>query len=258
MTSAVDGSGAGAKRSNPAVMIAVDGTSGSGKSSTCREVALRLGGRYIDTGAMYRAITWWMLQQGVDPQDSAAIIAAIEAVQDEHGSRVQPRLETDPSNPRVWMGNTDVTDEIRSSAVSSAVSAVSAVPEVRNLLIDTQRRLAESALAQGLCVVMEGRDIGSFVMPNADLKIFLTADEQVRAQRRLAEDTARGTVIADDQDADAEATTRAHLAERDHRDSSRKASPLTLASDAITIDGTRLSLPEVVDLILQQLASDRP
>lgn len=215
------------------LVIAVDGPSGSGKSSTARAVATRLGLRYLDTGAMYRAVTWWMLEHGVDVADADAVAAAAPGVTLEVG--------TDPQSPTIGVDGTDVAGPIRGPEVTSAVSAVSAVPCVRALLVQRQRDLIGSG-----GIVVEGRDIGSVVMPNADLKVFLVADAQARAARRAAEQGRSAEAAA----------THADLLRRDHLDSSRAASPLQQAPDAVVVDGTGMSLDEVVTHVCR-LALDR-
>ena len=207
-------------------VVAVDGTSGSGKSSTCRAVADRLGLRYLDTGAMYRAVAWWMLQHDVDIHDPAAVAARA----------ADPRLEsgTDPLHPTITLDGADVSVEIRSDAVNAAVSPVSTVPAVRSRLVDLQRAI----IGEG-GIVVEGRDIGSVVWPDAQLKVYLTADPSARAARRAAE--AGSTDVT---------ATRESLLNRDKIDSSRTVAPLTMADGAIHIDSTDLTLDEVVDLVV--------
>ncbi len=207
-------------------VIAIDGPSGSGKSSTSRGVAARLGLRYLDTGAMYRAMTWWLLRQGVDVHDAAAIAARVDGPEILSG--------TDPLGPTIMVDGIDVGLAIRSDEVNAAVSPVSAVPEVRARLVELQRE----AIGDG-GIVVEGRDIGSVVAPDADVKVYLTADAAARAERRAAEAGAR----------DVEATRDSLLA-RDRIDSSRAASPLVMAEGAVHIDGTAYTLDEVIDLVV--------
>ncbi|MBU2697511.1 cytidylate kinase [Pimelobacter sp. 30-1] len=208
------------------VVVAVDGTSGSGKSSTCRAVADRLGLRYLDTGAQYRAITWWMLREGVDVHDAAAVAARA----------AEPVLVsgTDPLAPSITVDGVDVSVEIRSDEVNGAVSPVSAVPEVRSRLVDLQRELIGAG-----GIVVEGRDIGSVVWPQAELKVYLTADPAARAARRALENGG----------ADLTATQESLLA-RDKIDSGRAVAPLTMADGAIHVDSTDLTLAEVVDVVV--------
>lgn len=209
------------------LVVAVDGPSGSGKSSTARGVATRLSLAYLDTGAMYRAVTWALLQRGTDLGDPDAIARDAADVQIVSG--------TDPKAPTITADGTDVSQAIREDDVTAHVSPVAAVPQVRTLLVELQRRVIASA-DQG--IVVEGRDIGSTVAPDAPVKVYLVADAEARAARRAAE---RGG-------ADQEATA-ASLAARDRIDSTRATSPLTRADGAVQIDGTHLSLEEVVDAV---------
>jgi CMP/dCMP kinase len=204
----------------------MDGPSGSGKSSTSRGVATRLGLRYLDTGAQFRAITLWMLRNDVDVADAAAVGARAD----------EPVLEsgTDPLGPTITVDGTDVAGPIREQEVTSAVSAVSAVPEVRARLLEEQRRIIGSG-----GIVVEGRDIGTVVAPDAPVKVFLTADPDARAARRTAE--LAGTTV--------EATQR-DLIRRDKADSGRATAPLTMADDAHHIDTTPFTLDEVIDQVV--------
>lgn len=214
------------------IVVAVDGTSGSGKSSTCRGVAARLGLRYLDTGAMYRAVTWWMLEHGVDVHDPDAVASYAAA----------PRLVsgTDPLAPTIAVDGRDVSVEIRSDAVNAAVSPVSAVPAVRERLVALQRE----TVGEG-GIVVEGRDIGSVVCPDAEVKVYLTADPSARAARRAAENG--GVDVA---------ATEASLLNRDRIDSGRAVSPLTMVEGAVHVDSTHLALDEVIDLVAG-LVTDR-
>ncbi|MBV9293271.1 MAG: (d)CMP kinase [Frankiales bacterium] len=214
-------------------MIAVDGPSGAGKSSVSRAVASALGYRYLDTGAMYRALTWAVLRAGISLADPDAIAALAE--------RTALRLETDPAQPRVAVDGVDVTAEIRGDAVTEAVSAVSAVPAVRTLMVARQRELIDNG-----GIVVEGRDIGKTVAPDAQVKIFLTAAAAARAERRSREQAA-------DSAADVSATEDA-LRRRDSADSQRAASPLAQAPDAVVIDSTELGLDDVVRQVLARVA----
>lgn len=211
---------------NQTVVVAVDGTSGSGKSSTCRAVADRLGLRYLDTGAQYRAITWWMLTNGVDVHDAGAVAAAAGTAVLESG--------TDPLNPTITVDGTDVAVQIRSDEVNGAVSPVSTVPEVRSRLVALQREIIGAG-----GIVVEGRDIGSVVWPDAEVKIYLTADPNARAVRRALE--AGGADVA---------ATQESLLARDKIDSGRAVAPLTMADGALQVDSTHLTLDEVVDLVV--------
>jgi cytidylate kinase len=208
------------------LVIAVDGTSGSGKSSTSRGVAERLGLRYLDTGAMFRAMTWWLLREGIDVRDEAAVAAAAH----------RPRIEsgTDPLAPTITVDGVDVSVEIRGHEVTAAVSPVSVVPEVRARLLQLQREV----IGEG-GIVVEGRDIGSVVWPQAEVKVYLSADPDARAERRSAEQG--GTDVA---------STQQSLLERDRIDSGRATAPLTMAEGAVHVDSTHLTLVEVIDRIV--------
>jgi cytidylate kinase len=213
----------------------VDGPAGSGKSSVCRGAAERLGLRYLDTGAMYRAMTWAVLDAGIDVEDAEAVAASSADVVIVSG--------TDPTAPTIHVGQTDVAGPIRGDAVTGAVSAVSAVPAVRERLVAIQRDEVADATAAGGGIVVEGRDITTVVLPDADLKIFVTADPAVRAARRAAQDTDLGKAGVD------VIQTETALRERDAKDSSRAASPLAQADDAVVLDTTHLSLDEVIDQV---------
>jgi len=211
------------------LIIAVDGPSGSGKSSTARGVATRLGLRYLDTGAMYRALTWAMLQRDVDVDDAEAVGAAAPSVSLAAG--------TDPQRPTITADGINVAAPIRGPAVTSAVSAVSAVPHVRAQLVALQRQI----IAASGGIVVEGRDIGSVVAPQADVKVFLVAQAAARAERRTAEQGGSIEQVA---------LMQADLARRDGLDSARPISPLTQPADAVVVDTTSLSLAEVIDLVV--------
>jgi CMP/dCMP kinase len=223
------------------LIIAIDGPSGSGKSSTSRGVARRLGLHYVDTGAMYRAMTWWMLEQGVDVDDPEAVAARC-------GEPVIV-LRDDPTDPGVSVDDQDVSADIRDAAVADAVSRVAAVPEVRERLVRSQRSMVDAAITAGTGVVMEGRDIGTVVLPGADLKIYLTADVEARAARRALEEAERSGSAS-------VASAHANLESRDALDTTRTVSPLQQAADAIAIDGTHLSLDEVIDAVIRALPPD--
>lgn len=211
------------------IAVAVDGPSGSGKSSTARGVAKRLGWNYVDTGAMYRALTWWLISEGVDVTDSEIVAERV----------FEPLLDisVDPSTPGVFVNGREVSDEIRDPHVTSAVSAVSAVPTVRERLVAVQREILERG-----AVVVEGRDIGTVVAPDAAVKVFLVATTEARAQRRAAE-------WAHEHDVTVEKTA-AMLDHRDRLDSTRELSPLTQADDAVVIDSTAMTLDEVIDRVV--------
>lgn len=211
------------------IAVAVDGPSGSGKSSTARGVAVRLGWNYVDTGAMYRALTWWLVDQGVDVHDPPAVAARVG----------EPLLDisVDPLAPAVFVDGREVSAEIRDPHVTSSVSAVSAVPEVRARLVAVQREIMERGP-----VVVEGRDIGTVVAPDAAVKVFLVASSEARAQRRAAEWAEEHGLTVEH--------TAAMLDQRDHLDSTRELSPLTQAEDAVLVDSTRMTLDEVIEHVV--------
>jgi cytidylate kinase len=210
------------------LVVAIDGPSGSGKSTVARDVATALGLRYLDTGAMYRALTWWALRQGADPADHAAVLAVL--------ATFEVKLSTDPSAPRVCVAGHDVTAAIRSAEVTGAVSLVSAIPQVRTRLVMMQRELVGPG---GIAV--EGRDIGTAVCPSAPVKIFLTAANETRASRRALQIGEAAPSLD---------AVRADIDRRDGLDSNRSASPLHQAPDAVAIDSTTLSRGEVVARVL--------
>ena len=211
-----------------APVIAVDGPAGSGKSSVCRGVAAELGLRYLDTGAMYRAITWAVLDANIDPHDLDAVT--------QRAAEVVLTSGTDPSAPSIHVGDIDVSVAVRGEAVTGAVSAVSAVPAVRHQLVDLQRQAVREALDSGFGIVVEGRDITTVVLPDADLKLFVTADPAVRAARRAAQDVELGRAEVD------VVATEAELRARDAKDSTRDASPLAQAPDAVVVDTSEVTL----------------
>ena len=205
-----------------AVIVAIDGPAGAGKSTVGRAVAARLGLDYLDTGAMYRAITFAALRRGIDPgdQDDVALLSG--------------RVEMTLDGSSVTVDGVDATVEIRGREVTAAVSAVAANPRVRSELVRRQR----SWVATHGGGVVEGRDIGSVVFPDATLKLFVTASPRVRAERRVAE---IGGDVAE---------VEASIIERDRKDSTRADSPLTETSDAVLVDTTDLSIDEVVERVL--------
>ncbi|WP_433608278.1 (d)CMP kinase [Dactylosporangium sp. CA-139114] len=211
------------------LVIAVDGPSGSGKSTISRRVAQALDARYLDTGAMYRAVTYAVLRDNVDLGDADKIAAVADGVELVVG--------TDPASPHVSVDGVGVDREIRGPEVTRAVSAVSAVPAVRARLVAQQRAI----IAQSARIVVEGRDIGTVVAPEADLKVYLTADAEERARRRSSEN------------ATDRAATAADLARRDRLDSTRAADPLRQADDAVVLDTTALGIDEVVERLRRML-----
>ncbi len=219
---------------NEHAVIAIDGPAGAGKSTIARRVAGRLGFTYIDTGAMYRAVALAALRAGLDRDDQAQMEALARSV----------RIDFEPGTSRVLLNGEDVSEAIRAPEVSPASSKVSVFPGVRRAMVEKQR---EIAAAQN--VVMEGRDIGSVVFPDAAVKIYLDADPRVRAERRVRELREKGI------DADAAAIEQ-EMRERDLRDSTRADSPLTRVPDAAYVDTTPLS-PEQVEAAILETARAR-
>lgn len=205
------------------LIIAIDGPSGSGKSSVSRAVATELGLDYLDTGSMYRAMTWFIQDLGVDVNDSESVAKSAKA------EVIQPSI--DPSEPGIRVAGRDVSLEIRGPEVTQGVSAVSAVPEVRQLMVNRQREIASSSKAG---IVVEGRDICAVVLPEAPVRLFITADPETRANRRAKENGAEVTA------------TKTDLEKRDLADSTRVVSPLEIAQGARVIDTTYMELSEVI------------
>jgi CMP/dCMP kinase len=208
-------------------IIAIDGPAGTGKSSVSRGLARVLGARYLDTGAMYRIATLAMLRGGVDLTDPDSIAAAVE---------VPMSVGFDPDAEDVYLDGEDVSAAIRGDEVTRAVSAVAAVPAVRTHMVDLQRDLAGGSGS----VVVEGRDIGTVVLPDADVKIFLTATAETRARRRNDQNVAAG--LPDDYE-----TVLADVRRRDHLDSTRTVSPLRPADDALIVDTSDMTQVEVIE-----------
>ena len=209
-------------------VVAMDGPSGTGKSTVSRLLARRLGARYLDTGAMYRAATLAVLNAGVDPEDADAVIQTV--------TRAVIAVSTDPERPSATLGGMPVDEEIRSQKVTRAVSPVSAVPAVRARLVAQQRALIGAG-----GIVVEGRDIGTVVWPQADLVVYLTASPQARARRRAGRQ-------ATDREVD---DVAADIARRDSYDSSRADSPLRQAEHAVVVDTTGLGIDSVVDRLVE-------
>lgn len=213
------------------IVIAIDGPSGVGKSTLGKEIARRLGYLYIDSGAVYRATGLKALESGIALEDHRALARAAE--------QSEIRLEGDPHHLRVFLDRRDVTREIRTPEASRASSIVAAIAEVREIVVDKLRAMAEANN-----VVMDGRDVGTRIFPRAQIKIFLEASSEVRSQRRLKEERERGRDISFEE-------ISAELEERDRRDRERAATPLVKADDAILIDTSELNLERVIERVLE-------
>ncbi|TAM68304.1 MAG: (d)CMP kinase [Mycobacterium sp.] len=223
-------------------MVAIDGPAGTGKSSVSKGLAKALGARYLDTGGMYRMVTLAVLRADIDPDDAQAVAHTAEAV--------QMAVDYQPDGDRYFLGGEDVSAEIRGDQVTAAVSAVSSVPAVRTRLVGLQREMADGMGS----VVVEGRDIGTVVLPDAPVKIFLTASPETRARRRNDQNVAAG--LADDYDA-----VLADVRRRDHLDSTRAVSPLRAAPDAVVVDTGEMTEAQVIsrlrDLVKQRSGAVR-
>ena len=212
------------------MIIAIDGPSGSGKSTLGRMLARELNVLYIDTGSMYRAVALATIEAGIDPHDSQAVVAL--------ATRSDIDLEGDPDSLKVLLNGHDVTERVRSEDVTTMSSVVSTIPGVRRAMVARQRELAQRG------AVLNGRDIGTVVFPEADVKFFLTAAPEERAERRFKEDRAANHGVSF-------AETMAEMVERDRRDSTRADSPLKVADDAIVIDSSGLSIEDVFLLMMK-------
>jgi CMP/dCMP kinase len=208
-------------------VVALDGPSGTGKSTVARRLAAAVRARYLDTGAMYRAVTLAVLRAGVEPEDAAGVAEVAAGV-------------------RLRLGTDDVAAEIRAAEATRAVSAVSAVPAVRELLVTEQRRIIAEARDAGHGIVVEGRDIGTVVAPDAPLKVFLTASAETRAHRRSQQDAADGRSSTMD-------ATMADVQRRDRLDSTRAVAPLRPADDAVELDTTELDITGVLAALLTMI-----
>lgn len=212
------------------MIIAIDGPSGSGKSTLGRMLARELDLLYLDTGSMYRAVALATIEVGLDPQDSEAVVAL--------ATRSDIDLEGDPDSLKVLLNGRDVTEEIRNENVTAMSSVVSTIPGVRRAMVTRQRELGKRG------AVLNGRDIGTVVFPEADVKFFLTAAPEERAERRFKEDRVTNHDVSFEQ-------TLAEMVERDRRDSTRADSPLKAADDAIVIDSSGLSIDDVFLLMMK-------
>ena len=215
------------------MIVAIDGPSGAGKSTVAKAVAKELGFSCLDTGAMYRAIAWQALQNGVSLDDEAALGEIARTYEIAFG-----HVEGDPVPKRVFIGDAEVTDAIRTAEIDRAVSPTSAAPSVRAALLDQQRRIGTAG-----DYVVEGRDIGTVVFPDAAVKVFLTASDEERAHRRVRQNVDRGIGSIDYEE------VLADLRRRDAADSSRATAPLRAAEDAVQIDSTSHYIEEVIDQI---------
>lgn len=216
------------------MIITIDGPSGTGKSTVAKGVAKRLGFTFFDTGAMYRSFAWLVLKEGVDPMDEAKVLATLP--QFKYEIRTQASSER-----RYFVGDIDVTEAIRSQAISMSASQIAVYPEVRHEMVKIQRKFGRAVDA-----VFEGRDMGTVVFPNADLKIFLTANPEVRAERRYRELLSKFPDLEMSQD-----EILREIEERDQTDSNRAISPLKQASDAILIDTSQLSVQQVIEKVVR-------
>ena len=214
-------------------VVALDGPSGTGKSTVARRLAGALHARYLDTGAMYRTVTLAVLRAGIDPADRPAVIDV--------ASTSVPAMGTDPAAPTVRLAGADVAADIRGPEVTGAVSAIAGIPEVRAVLIAEQRRIVADAVEAGGGIVVEGRDIGTVVAPDAGLKVYLTASAAIRARRRTRQDAAAGRSSTVDE-------TRADVDRRDSLDT--RTTPLRPADDAIEVDTTDLNVDGVISTLL--------
>jgi len=210
------------------LVVAIDGPAAAGKSTVAKMVAKKIGATYIDTGAMYRAVTYFALSQNIDPKDESAVVSLL------------PKLKLDiKEDERIFLNGTDVTKQIRSIEVNDNVSYIASYKDIRLALVDIQRKMSES-----ISVVMDGRDIGTYVLPNADIKIFQVASVGTRALRRYKENISKG-IQCELEDIEI------GLKKRDHIDSTRTFAPLKPADDSIVLDTSNLSIEEAVDAVIE-------
>lgn len=212
------------------IQIAIDGPSGAGKSSVAKAVAARLGIVYVDTGALYRTVGYYVRSQGVTREDIDGIVSCLPQI------KIEVRYENGAQH--VYLNGEDLGDRIREPEISMYASAVSAVPAVRSFLLDTQRDIAAKN-----SVIMDGRDIGTVILPNADVKIFMTASDEARAKRRTLELQAKGM------DVKYEDVLR-EMRERDHNDSTREIAPAVAAADATVLDNSGMTVEESADAVI--------
>ncbi|MCL2053547.1 MAG: (d)CMP kinase [Oscillospiraceae bacterium] len=213
------------------INIAIDGPSGAGKSSISKKVAALLGFIYVDTGALYRAVAYHVISKEIPPKNESAVIQELP--------KIKPELRFIDGSQHVFLNGADVSEKIRTPEISMGASDVSAIPAVRDFLFELQRSIARENN-----VIMDGRDIGTVVLPNADLKIYLTASAEERARRRHLELTEKGDKSSFDE-------VLADVNKRDYNDMNRKTAPLKQADDAVLADTTKLDFDEAVDLILK-------
>ena len=221
------------------MIIAIDGPSGAGKSTLGKMLAKKLGLLYLDTGAMYRAVALAVKRAGLGLDENKAI-ADLTA-------KAKIELAGEPDAMKIYLDGDDVSVDIRTLDIAQAASVVSTISEVRRIMVDHQREIGRSAPAG---CVLEGRDIGSVVLPNADIKFFLTAKPEARARGRHTEDQSKGRISTYEQ-------TLAEINERDERDVNRKDSPLTIAEEAVVIDTSELDLSEVFEQMLERVRENR-
>jgi cytidylate kinase len=212
------------------IQIAIDGPSGAGKSSVAKAVAARLGIVYVDTGALYRTVGYYVRAQGVAREDVDGIVRCLPDI------RIEVRYENGAQH--VYLNGEDLGDRIREPEISMYASAVSAVPAVRSFLLDTQRDIAAKN-----SVIMDGRDIGTVILPNADVKIFMTASDEARAKRRTLELQAKGMDVKFDD-------VLREMRERDHNDSTREIAPAVAAADATVLDNSGMTVEQSADAVI--------
>lgn len=216
------------------LVIAIDGPAGAGKSTVAQLVAAKLGYVYLDTGAMYRAVTYFVLQQGIDPNNHQAVTDAAKQANIELKSNAGVSAK-----PKIFLNGEEITEKIRTREISNLVSPLSAISSVRDVLVEQQRKLARNGN-----VVLDGRDIGTVVLPNADVKIFLTASAEERANRRIKDLEKQG------EKADLK-ELQAEIEARDKRDSTRDVAPLKVADDSVVVNTDKLNIEQVVERILE-------